>query len=40
LRKNISIEKYEAGHMMYVHAPSLRKLKTDGAAFIERATKR
>lgn len=37
--KNITIEKYESGHMMYVHAPSLHKLKRDGAALIERATK-
>ena len=28
LRKNITIEKYESGHMMYVHGPSLHKLKT------------
>jgi carboxypeptidase C (cathepsin A) len=39
LRKNISIERYDAGHMMYVHGPSLHKLKRDGAALIERATK-
>src|SRR5205823_13233426 len=37
LRKNISIEIYEAGHMMYLHAPSLHKLKRDGAALIDRA---
>jgi carboxypeptidase C (cathepsin A) len=37
LRKNISIEKYESGHMMYVHAPSLEKLKRDGVALIERS---
>jgi carboxypeptidase C (cathepsin A) len=36
LRKNITIEKYEAGHMMYLHAPSLHKLKRDGVALIER----
>jgi carboxypeptidase C (cathepsin A) len=36
LRRNIAIEKYEAGHMMYVHAPSLHKLKCDGTALIER----
>ncbi len=40
LRKNITIEKYEAGHMMYAHGPSLHKLKRDGAAFIDRATKK
>jgi carboxypeptidase C (cathepsin A) len=37
LRKNITIEKYDSGHMMYVHGPSLHKLKHDGAALIERA---
>jgi len=34
LRKNIRIERYEAGHMMYIHGPSLHKLKHDGAALI------
>jgi len=34
LRKSITIERYEAGHMMYVHGPSLHKLKRDGAALI------
>jgi carboxypeptidase C (cathepsin A) len=37
LRKNIMIEKYDAGHMMYVHGPSLHKLKQDGAALIDSA---
>ena len=40
LRPNISIEYFEAGHMMYLHTPSLRELKRDGAAFLERATKK
>ena len=40
LRKNIRIEKYETGHMMYVHGPSLHKLKQDGAALIDRAKKK
>jgi carboxypeptidase C (cathepsin A) len=26
LRKNVRMEHYEAGHMMYVHEPSLRRL--------------
>jgi len=34
LRGNISISEYEAGHMMYVHEPSLAKLKADAADFI------
>ncbi len=38
LRPNISIEYFEAGHMMYLHTPSLHELKRDGAAFLERAT--
>jgi len=35
LRGNISISEYEAGHMMYVHEPSLAKLKADAADFIQ-----
>jgi len=38
LRKNITIERYEAGHMTYLHGPSLHKLKQDGAALIDRAS--
>ena len=34
LRDNITIEEYEAGHMMYVHPASLAKLKADVATFI------
>ena len=34
LRDNVSIAEYEAGHMMYLHEPSLAKLKADAAAFI------
>jgi carboxypeptidase C (cathepsin A) len=34
LRKNIHVEEYEAGHMMYVHEPSLKKLKVDLAGFL------
>jgi carboxypeptidase C (cathepsin A) len=36
LRRNITIEKYEAGHMMYLHSPSLHKLKRDGEALVRR----
>ena len=35
LRDKVRIEEYEAGHMMYLHEPSLAKLKADGAAFIQ-----
>lgn len=34
LRDNISVVYYEAGHMMYIHEPSLVKYKQDLAAFI------
>jgi carboxypeptidase C (cathepsin A) len=33
-RERISIEMYEAGHMMYVHPPSLVKYKQDLARFV------
>ncbi len=34
LRGNITVEMYQAGHMMYVHEPSLEKYKQDLARFI------
>ncbi len=37
LRDNISMAYYEAGHMMYVHLPSLAQLKTDLEKFIRDA---
>ncbi len=37
IRGNIAVEYFKAGHMMYLHGPSLKKLKHDGAALIERA---
>ena len=37
LRDNFSMEYYEAGHMMYLHIPSLEKLKDDLAGFVRRA---
>jgi len=37
LQVNISMSYYEAGHMMYIHLPSLAKLKQDLAAFIHSA---
>ncbi|MDQ6893625.1 MAG: peptidase S10 [Acidobacteriota bacterium] len=33
LAKNITLEHYDAGHMMYIHKPSLVKLTADVAAF-------
>ncbi|WP_406696242.1 peptidase S10 [Singulisphaera sp. Ch08] len=35
LRKNVQVTTYEAGHMMYLHGPSLIKLKRDAAQFID-----
>jgi carboxypeptidase C (cathepsin A) len=35
---NVTMTYYPAGHMMYVHGPSLAALKTDVAAFIAKAT--
>ena len=40
LQKNLSMGYYEAGHMMYLHKPSLVQLKKDLAHFIESATPR
>ncbi len=37
LRKNISMEYYDAGHMIYIHLPSLKQLKKDLSAFIKSA---
>ena len=34
LRDRVSIREYEAGHMMYIHEPSLARLKADAAGFI------
>jgi carboxypeptidase C (cathepsin A) len=39
LRDRISTEEYEAGHMMYIHEGSLRKLKQDVSRFIDSAIK-
>ena len=36
-RENIRMTYYEAGHMMYIHLPSLAKLKADLSAFIRSA---
>ena len=38
LRDNYTITFYAAGHMMYVHMPSLAELKEDMAKFIENST--
>ena len=38
LRQNITMEYYDAGHMMYIHMPSLRQMKKDLAEFIRGAS--
>lgn len=37
LRKNVTMSYYDAGHMMYVHQPSLKKLKKDLSQFYDAA---
>jgi carboxypeptidase C (cathepsin A) len=37
LQDNITMAYYEAGHMMYVHLPSLARLKDDLAGFVRSA---
>jgi len=39
LRDNIKMTYYESGHMMYIHKPSLIKLKEDVSIFIKEALK-
>jgi carboxypeptidase C (cathepsin A) len=39
-RGNVMTGEYEAGHMMYIHERSLRKLKADIAAFIKKAVRK
>jgi len=38
LRKNVTMGYYDAGHMMYIHMPSLKQLKKDLAGFIKSAS--
>jgi carboxypeptidase C (cathepsin A) len=38
LRKNIRMSYYDAGHMMYVHLPSLKQMKKDMSRFIKDAS--
>src|SRR5262245_4080571 len=39
-RVRVTTKQYEAGHMMYIHAGELAKLKKDASAFIEAALKK
>jgi carboxypeptidase C (cathepsin A) len=34
VRKNVRMEYYDAGHMMYVHKPSLERLAADLREFV------
>jgi carboxypeptidase C (cathepsin A) len=36
MRANIKVEEYESGHMMYIHGPSLIKLKGDVVSFLRK----
>jgi carboxypeptidase C (cathepsin A) len=40
LRSHVEMRYYDAGHMMYVHEPSLKKFKADVGDFIERTAHR
>lgn len=40
LRDNVTMAYYESGHMMYIHEPSLVKMKADLKAFVESALPR
>ncbi|HMM80959.1 MAG TPA: hypothetical protein PKC65_13145 [Pyrinomonadaceae bacterium] len=40
LRKNISFDYYDSGHMMYIDVPSLMKLHSDASAFISGSMKK
>ena len=35
VRGNVAIAYYDAGHMMYVHPPSMEKFKRDLAGFVD-----
>ncbi len=39
LQKNIHLQYYDAGHMMYLHDEDLAKMKANVAAFIDSASK-
>jgi carboxypeptidase C (cathepsin A) len=40
LQKNIHLQYYDAGHMMYLRDEDLTKLKSNVASFVEAASKR
>ncbi len=38
LRSNLTMSYFEAGHMMYIHLPSLERLKTELATFVQKSS--
>jgi carboxypeptidase C (cathepsin A) len=38
VRNNVELTYYEAGHMMYVHQPSLKQLASDLREFVKATT--
>lgn len=40
VKSNVSTAEYEAGHMMYIHEDSLKKLRTDAGVFVRDALKK
>lgn len=40
LRQNVTTKRYQAGHMMYIHEPSLAQLRADLGRFVEGAIAR
>ena len=40
VRSNMTTCEYEAGHMMYIHVPSLKQLQKDVKSFVAQAVKR
>lgn len=39
IRSNLRMSAYESGHMLYIHGPSRKKLKTDFSAFLQDSLK-
>jgi carboxypeptidase C (cathepsin A) len=38
LRDNLTMKRYEAGHMMYIHEPSMRQMRADLVEFVQAST--
>ena len=39
LRSHVTMDYYNAGHMLYIHTPSLEKIKKDMADFVKNTLK-